>query len=567
MAGRAIFPPSICRLVLLLPLGLIGCGVPAAYGPADSYGLDFSMPQGVDVSGAVVFYVDGINARIFQEMLDAGELPGIKKYFVDRGLYAPRAVASTPSVTLVNLTSFVTGKFAGHHGITGINWFDRNRLIWRNYETIAQKNRLSGDYTSTNLYEHFPGRTTFSVFFQAHRRATKFIENPTSAAPPFVFGWYEFVDRLTLSRFNIVMDVARKRREFPAVTIAYLLAPDFRAYDYGVNSKQYRRALKHTDRQIGRVLGDLEKAKLLDKLIIALVSDHSLCQVTKHFQLEKFLRDDVGLNIASKRFWEKKPFEKRLEYYSKFSAVLYGSGERYWAICLRKPSGASSGEVSFEAWPHRPAASDLKTYPVGNEPSLLGALFGARRIRAQKKDLLSILVAQEAVDVVAHANGPNCVRVRNSSGEVEFRQPSGRGGEISYRLISGDDPLGWKETVPSRALAGEGLTGRQWLQATLETDYPDLPEQILAYFRARRAGDIAVFAAPGWDFSGKHRAGHGGVRPADMLVPVLLAGPGVPKGHVKAVRTVDVMPTLLALLGRAVPADLDGRNLIPTPTE
>jgi len=526
-----------------------GCGVPAPAGTADSFGLDFSMPAGAHARGAIVFYVDGLNAEIFQQMIDAGELPGIKKYFADRGLYAPRAVANIPSVTLANETSLVTGLFPGHHGIVGINWFDRNRLIWRNYETIAQKNTLDGDYTAGNIYECFPDATTFSIFFQPHRGATKFIENWTSAGPPFFFGWYEFVDRLTLSRFDIVTDVARKRGRFPAITIVYLLAPDFRAYGHGVSSRQYRDALRHTDRQIGRVLGDIRRAGLLDELHIALLSDHGLMDVEHHFPLGRFLREQVGLRIAPGQLWEETPFEKRLDYYRGYAAVLYGSGDRYWAICLRKPIRDRDGTAGLAAWPVRPNAEDLRSYPTAGGPV----------------DLLSILVRQRAVDAVAYPVRPNRVRLRRADGEVEFRQDSGPGGKISYHRLSGKDPLGWKGKVPAQLLNGEPADGRDWLKVTAGTEFPDLPGQIVAYFRARRAGDIAVFAAKGWDFNTVNRAGHGGLRPGDMHVPLLLAGPGVPKGRLEVARTADVMATLLELLGRPVPSNLDGRPLVPAP--
>ena len=549
----------------------VGCGVPGAYGPADTYGLDFSMPPDSQLSGAIVFFVDGVNASIFQEMIEAGELPAIKKYLADPGLYAPRAVANTPSVTLANMTSLVTGEFPGHHGVTGVNWFDRNQLLWRNYETIAQKNTLDGDYVPANLYEQFPDRSTFSVFFQPHRGTTKFIENWTSAGPPFYFGWYEFVDRLTLSRFDLVIDIARKRQEFPAVTVAYLLAPDFRAYGKGVKSKEYRDALRHTDRQIGRVCGDLERAGLLEKLHLVLVSDHSLGEVTRHFPLEKYLREQVGLNIARQRLWEQTPFEKRLEYYRQFPAVLYGSGDRYWAICLRKPRRVTTESADFAAWTVRPGPSELQDYPIHSEPSVLARLanvfFHVTWPPPQRKDLLSLLVEPEAVDALAYSVGADRVRVRRKGGEVEFRQDGGREGSISYHLIAGEDPLGWKGKVSVAALRGEPMDGREWLAATHDTQYPDLPAQILAYFRARRAGDIAMFAAPGWDFNTVNRAGHGGLRPEDLHVPILLAGPRVPHGRVQVARTVDVMPTLLELLGRPLPPGLDGRSLIPPPAE
>jgi len=567
MRKLACTVPLALTAALFVVSAPAGCGVPSADGPADSFGLDLSMPADANVTGAVVFLVDGLNAKIFQEMFEAGELPAIKKYFAERGLYAPRAAANIPSVTFANLTSITTGVFPGHHGITGINHFDRNRLIWRDYTTIAQKNTPDGDHTSATIYEQFPDRTTFSVFFQPHRGATKFMENALSAAPPYGFGWYEFVDRLTLSRLKLVAEVARKRKEWPAVTMVYLLAPDFQAYGHGVGAEKYREALKHTDRQIGRVLGDFEKAGLLDKLIIALASDHSMCSVKSHVHLERLLRR-MFLDIATRHLWEETPFEQRLDYYQGYSCVCYGSGDRYTAICLRKPIRNSEGKfVGFEPWLVRPSADDLKAYP---------ALQLARALRSNPvngvSDLLEVdptvdlpktLVELEGVDAVAYAVGPNVVRVRRRGGEVEFRQEGGRGALITYGVVFGGDPLGWAGKVPDEAMGGKPFSGRDWLKMTVGTDYPDLPEQIVAYFRAPRAGDIAVFAAEGWDFDEVRKGGHGGLRSIDMHVPILLAGPGVPKGRVDAARTVDLMPTLLKLMGRPIPGNLDGQPLVP----
>ena len=130
-----------------------------------------------------MFVVDGVGGAIFEEMLEAGELPAIREYFVDRGLYVPRAVGNIPSVTMANLTSLATGRFPGHHGVVGISWFDRLNYIWRNYNTIAQKNTLDEDYTAPNIYEQFQDDMTVSIFYQPHRGATKFFENWHSAGP------------------------------------------------------------------------------------------------------------------------------------------------------------------------------------------------------------------------------------------------------------------------------------------------------------------------------------------------------------------------------------------------
>ncbi len=548
----------LCAAMALVPL--TGCGVPSPDGPADTYGLDFSLPKDAKVRGAIIFLIDGLNADIFQQMLDAGELPAFKKYLVDRGTYAPRAIASTPTVTLANLTSVVTGQFPGHTDITGINWFDRNRLVWRDYATIAQKNTLDGDYIAPNIYEQFPDETTWSIFYQPHRGATKFAEDRMSAGPPYFFGWYEFVDRITLWRFHLLADIARKQERFPAVTTVYLLATDFMAYRHGPDSPEYREALRHSDRQIGRVLGDLQRAGLLEGLHIALVSDHGHIPVAQHFHMNQFCEKDLGLVLDSGHWWEHDPFEERLADYNKVTAVAYGSGDRFYALCLRAPKRDDGKIIGWEPWIVRPSPRDLKDYPTVKP----GEAF-APPVR-MRVNLVEAMLKQPAVDVVAHSCGPNRVRVLRRGGEVEFQQDGGREAGIVHKLISGDDPLEWKGKVPAEMLAGRPATSRQWLDATADTGYPDLPAQILAYFRSRHAGDIAAFATPGWDFNHNNKSGHGGVSPGDMHVPLLIAGPNVPHQRLDVARSVDLMPTLLMLLGRPMPDNLDGRSLVSKPS-
>ena len=544
------FTASTVRGLLLatLCLAAVGCGMPDTRQPVDSFEIDFAMPEGSEVSGAIVFIVDGLNGEIFEQMLDEGKLPNFKRYFIDRGLYVRRAAANVPGVTIANLVSLATGRFTGHHGVTGVNWFDRNQLIWRNYDTIAQKNTPDGDYQVANLYEQFPQRTTISVFFQPHRGTTKFIENWTSAGPLFFFRMFHQTDRLTLYRFHLVHEIAAARKEWPAITAVYLLSPDFLGYAHGATSAEYREAICHSDYQIGRVLGDLEQAGLLEKLHLALVSDHGMLDVKRHFVLDEFLQEKLHFVLPRKRLWEDDAFEKRLDYYRDYRIVTYGSGDRYWAIQLRRPIRQDGRFVGYADWLERPTPYDLEHY--ANEKGQI--------------NLLDRLVEQEPVDAVAWSAGPDAVRIRRKTGEVEFRQAGGREGPIVYSVIRGDDPLGYDSAVPEAART-DGLQSRQWLEATVGTDYPDLPAQLIAYFRGRRAGDIAVFAAEGWDFRNEHTGGHGGLQPGEMLVPLVVAGPGIPRRTIDAGRTVDLVPTLLRALGKPLIDGLDGVPLSDEP--
>ena len=513
----------------VLTVGLLaaGCGA-MPEGSDDTFGVDFSPPACESQPSAIVFIVDGLNSAVFGEMLAAGELPAIQKYFVDRGAYAPRAVANVPSATLPNLTSLVSGRFVGHHDVVGIRVFDRSRCVYRQYDTIAQKNRVDDDSSGPQLYSQFPGAYTASLFCQPHKGATKFFENWLSAGPAFGMGWYEFVDRITMLRFGESMDLARRRNRWPALQVAYLLAPDFRAYESGAGSPEYRDAIRHADRQVGRVLGDLERAGRLDDTLIALVSDHSHSDISRHVDLADVLHATELVSLSTRRLAEGASFAARKKAYAQSDAVLCVFGDRFAGVSLRAPN------------------SDWATALPGDD--------------ARKLALVDAIGTQPDIDTIAWKSGHGQVEIRNRTGQIRI---SRNGNRVRIERIRGKNPFGYHlpKTPVSR-------TSRQWLAETWATTYPDMPVQLLAYFDSPLAVDVAIFASPGADFGQTHRGGHGGLDARDdMLVPMLIAGPGVPHTQLGAVRTVDLAPTLLRLMGRPIPAGTDGKALFSRPLD
>jgi len=251
-----------------------------------------------------------------------------------------------------------------------------------------------------------------------------------------------------------------------------------------------------------------------------------------------------------------------------------GSGERYRAVYLRKPlpEGQRNGEekaagllstfltsalpflaapveaTGFENWLGHPTPQDLRAYPSRDGKAV---------------DLVARLIAAEAVDVVACRAGPAAVHVATKKGLVELSRPSPESRSVACRVLQGTDPLGYAASKAAGLMDGRPHSPARWLEATADTDYPDLVPQTLAFFDSHRAGDMLIFASPGWDFEGGKKGGHGGVRAADMHTVLLLAGPGVPhERRSEPVRSVDLGPTILYLLGRPVPAEVDGRSLL-----
>jgi hypothetical protein len=122
-----------------------------------------------------------------------------------------------------------------------------------------------------------------------------------------------------------------------------------------------------------------------------------------------------------------------------------------------------------------------------------------------------------------------------------------------YRRNDGD-PLGVGRDLHC-------LTGDESHDAMAETDYPDGLVQIVRLALAPRSGEIILSAARDWDFRARHEpiphvSSHGALHREHMLVPLLVNAPvsRTPR------RTVDVMPSALAALGKTIPPGLDGAS-------
>ena len=115
---------------------------------------------------------------------------------------------------------------------------------------------------------------------------------------------------------------------------------------------------------------------------------------------------------------------------------------------------------------------------------------------------------------------------------------------------------------PPRPSSARPTRPDEWLEATAETEYPDLVVQLPEFFDSPRSPDVFVSPEDGYGFTKGYVAGHGSLSRSETVVPFLFAGPGVSPGVLHAARTVDLAPTLLSYLGVAYdPDEMDGDDL------
>ena len=118
------------------------------------------------------------------------------------------------------------------------------------------------------------------------------------------------------------------------------------------------------------------------------------------------------------------------------------------------------------------------------------------------------------------------------------------------------------------ALAKEQLErspaiGHVWTEAEIASADGELAELYRHSFVPGRSGDFVVEPAEGCLLSAYDSGtSHGSPWPYDRRVPIVLRGPGIVSGPAAGpAATIDIAPTLAALLGVAAPGDLDGAPL------
>jgi arylsulfatase A-like enzyme len=335
---------------------------------------------------------------------------------------------------------------------------------------------------------------------------------------------------------------ARELERWPALVLVYFNATDDSGHEFGPASVEYRDSLANVDRSIGELLGAFEAAGLLERLTLVLTSDHGHHDTPHSFGLDELLAESLAVPVLLAHEDDAgTSYLERHRRYAPARVVVTVAGERQASLHLRTGND----------WNERPALAQILAFPdvaedVGAEPP-------ARLPR--------LLLEQAAVDLVAvRAEDGARVFGRRGSAAIERTQLD----TYRYRVLTGGDPLGYDaDERTAELLDGEPRTSREWLAATAQHAHPDAVPQLAAAFECARAGDVLVFAAPGWDFSPEYAGGHGGLLAEEMLVPLFLTGPRIPRGaELPFARLVDVVPTLLELRGADVPPELDGVSLV-----
>jgi arylsulfatase A-like enzyme len=250
----------------------------------------------------VVVLLDGCNANLLHDCMDAGEAPNIAALVARGTSYRHGAYASLPTATLANHTTAVTGAHPGHSGVLHNTWVDRrsgavpdllamDQMFWAmrhlspDVETLFQAVARSrpGAFSSAS-FEFCDTGATWSSF--ADVRDGNGGDLPAldevahldrdSAAGSEAYRFMSRVDHLSV--LHTLDAWAAGDAPLPALTWCGLAVTDEAGHESGPHGDLARAAVRDSDARVGDVVAAVERAGAIDRTAFLVIADHGMEQ-------------------------------------------------------------------------------------------------------------------------------------------------------------------------------------------------------------------------------------------------------------------------------------------------
>jgi phosphonoacetate hydrolase len=251
----------------------------------------------------VVLLLDGCNANLLHDAIDAGEAPHIAG-LVARGTdFRHGAYASLPTATLANHTTAVTGAHPGHSGVLHNTWLDRgdssvpdllafDQMFWAmrhlspEVETLFQAVARSrpGAFSSAS-FEFCDTGATWSSFADVRDGVGGDLPpleevthlDPAAAERSEAYRFMSRVDHLSVLH---TLDAWSGTGGAPLPTLSWcgLAVTDEAGHESGPHGELARAAVRDSDARVGEVLAAVERAGALERTAVVVIADHGMEQ-------------------------------------------------------------------------------------------------------------------------------------------------------------------------------------------------------------------------------------------------------------------------------------------------
>ena len=245
-----------------LALGGVVLVVPGAAGapqPEDGTSTSRAWQSAGPVDSVLVVSLDGLNPDALRVLGRSGT-PHLHAFMRDGASTRNARTSYEQTKTLPNHTGMVTGRrIDARRGGHGVTWND-DRLLPGTVQEAAGE----------------PVASVFTVVDEAGGSTALFASKTKFSL--FERSWPDAVDQTTIIEANgrlvsaLAEDLAAQPRAF---RFLHLSLPDAVGHDHGFMSRAYLRAVRRTDRLVGRVVAAVRDTPgLADRTAIVLTSDH-----------------------------------------------------------------------------------------------------------------------------------------------------------------------------------------------------------------------------------------------------------------------------------------------------
>ena len=253
----------------------------------------------------VGFLLDGCNANVLYDMVDAGEAPNIAALMADGTALRNGIVSSLPTVTLPNHTTVITGRHPGHHGILHNAWWDRSlgRQVITNSPTTwaTAMDALSPGTDSIHLAlrrarpdaftasvnepaDHGAGYSTFDLMRRGVRMGfPRTAEGLPHATEMFVrpvkdYATFTQVDHHGTEQAVGIISGSYLGSDYPVPGFLWVnfTLTDSAFHEGGPHSEIARASVRDTDGRIGEILDALDRRGVRDRCAFFLCADHGM---------------------------------------------------------------------------------------------------------------------------------------------------------------------------------------------------------------------------------------------------------------------------------------------------
>ncbi|MEJ7685364.1 MAG: alkaline phosphatase family protein [Segetibacter sp.] len=424
-----------------------------------------------------------------------------------------------PSTTGPAYLPFLTGHFPGTMNITGIRWFDKKEFKRSRLNKYAMRSYcgpeaawLNGDLPveKSTLFELLP--ESYNAFNMV-TRGVRDEYDLTKKGKGLLYTKAHFmkrhhpVDRLGHAR---IMEMLQKGNDFDFL-FAVFPSVDWDSHYYDIRDSRTIKAYKIADESLGEVREFLEKKGWWQNTLFLLTSDHGLTASHTHLDLADWLTDHDLKSVSYPVIWRRKP-----------KAAVMISGNSFGSVHLLNHEGDH----------------------VLREKEIIKCL-GQHRFTG--------LLNEKAVDfIVYRGEKEGTCYLHNHEGKAFIEKSGGK-----YRYVpEAGDPLHLGSEIHVN-------NHREALEVTFNSDYPDAFVQIDQLLASRRAGDVVVSAAEGydlrdfWEFP-EHKGSHGSLNKEHIVVPLLYNQKNW-AGH--SARTADLFNTILKWMDKSMlPSEGDALN-------